>query len=401
MGIDSPDKRGGRSAELQRLLDQADGKPSKAGGSASSRTPPSTRSPLRSSPASTFPRRTTSAAPTPADAPDADRQRRTQPSVDPSARLRRSALVRSSIVGTGVRRPRTDRSAEPAAETTRSRAAGPSARGTARTVPPATRTAATRSLAGRWGAAGFAPVLPEHYPPADLPVLPVLPRNTDRSMPVAGIGVDRAVTTGQATALPPKGRPGQRRTLVLAGGVAAAVVAIVAISLGNRGGTGPAADAAPVPNRVVMVESTGANAEPTVTTVTAQVTTVNGAVVALVPDGNGQVRQLTVVTATPPAGRRTSPTTPAPRSSGRPGAAGVATPATSPTSGPATAPATAAPATTGPATTATATTAPATTAPATTATATPGPVPANPGDDVATVVTGLTTLTGWVPANIG
>lgn len=382
MGNDSSEEHVRRSAELQRLLDEAGRKPTAASGSdgtAAAGSPSPHRSPLRSSPPSTFPRRVTPAGPNPAAAPDADGQRRAASSGDPSARLRRSAMVRSSTAG--------------------ARRAG------GRAVPPSTRTAVARSMAGRWGPAGFTPAQPEYRPVADPatppaadrapdarpttsasasgPPAPAAPRQTD-SGPV--------VSAGTATSLPATVRPRQRRTLVLAGGVAAAVVAIVAVvSLGNRGGSGPAADAAPIPQRVVMVESTGVNAQPTVTTVTAQVSTVNGTVVALVPDATGRVRQLTVVTASPAAAAAptSTPATTAPRSNGRPGAAANPSNAGSPgiASG------TASP---------TATKGPETTAPATTEapTNTAGQAPADP-DDVATVVTGLTTLTGWVPVTTG
>lgn len=420
MGNTSSDEHARRSAELQLLLDEAGGKstaPSGRDGTASGPGSPSPhRSPLRSSPSSTFPRRVTPAVPKATATPDAERQQRVAANGDPSARLRRSAMVRSSTAG--ARRPRADRNTDPAAESGRPRGSATPGTGAraGRGVPPSTKTAVARSLAGRWGPAGFTPAQPEHRE-VNAPVAPPVPdgvphslasvtaTDSGRTVPVAqqAPDPDPAITTGRpATSLPVTVRPRQRRTLVLAGGVAAAVVAIVAVvSLGNRGGSGPAADAAPIPERIVMVESTGVDAEPTVTTVTAQVSTVNGTVVALVPDATGRVRQLTVVTATPPAGAapRTSPTTAAPRSSSTAGAAAASANAASPGAASGAASPTA---TNGPGTTAPVTTPPATTEPAITdqPTNTAGQAPADP-DDVATVVTGLTTLTGWVPVTTG
>jgi hypothetical protein len=409
MGINSPDEHTRRSAALQRLLDEADSKPSGAAGAASSRNPASAnRAGRRSSTSTGLPRRTIPA--TRAATPNAEGQRRTEPTGDPSARLRRSALVRSSTAG--ARRPRVERTAEPAGQTDRSRSRGtavPSPRAVAKTVPPSTKTAAARSLAGRWGAAGFSPpALPERRPDV-APALPqhgavpprstLPPRDADPSVPSAVPAGSPATTADRSTVLMPGGRPRQRRTLVLAGGVGAAVVAIVAVvSLGNRSGSGPAANAAPTPERVVTVQSTGANSQPTLSTVTAQVSTVDGTVVALVPDADGRIRQLTVVTAHPPAAatNSASPSPSATRSGDRPaGAPAVpASPSVTPSSAGTNAPATSAPATRTSATSTSATTAPATTAPAV-------PAPADPDDEVATVVTGLTTLTGWVPVTTG
>jgi hypothetical protein len=170
--------------------------------------------------------------------------------------------------------------------------------------------------------------------------------------------------------------PGRRRhgaALALASGVASAVVAIVAIVVfGDRTGSGPAATPDPDSARtMVTVESTGANGTPTVTTVTAQVSAVNGRLVALVTDGNGHIQQLAVVAAAVPTSSTdgaSSPTSDSPRVSSRPATEASASADPPPTSsglGYA-----------------------------------PAPVPADPGD-VATVVTGLTTLTGWVPVSTG
>ncbi len=476
MGTSTPEQHAGRSAELQRLLDEADNKPASgqfrsrpvtaprnavrapAPATRTSAEPPSPakastgtspsiskRSPLRSAPPTTFPRRAAAVTSKPADPSDRNAPRQAEPNGDVSARLRRPALVRSPIGGAGARRLRSDRSADPAGQVHRvngaagaaspatraagaaspaARAAGaasPAARAAGRAVSPSMKTAAARSLAGRWGASGFSPVLPEHRAAVEVPLLPQhAGRRAPTAMPrPAPAGADRqpdresvqarrprgttepatgAAVAGRteqvSTALPLDGRPRQRRTLVLAGGAAAAVVAIFAIvSLGNHSGSGPAAGSDPTPDKVAMVQSTGLDGEPTVTTVTAPVSTVNGRAVALVPDANGLIRPLMVITVTPPAAatRSSSPATTAPRSSGRPAGAGAGTSsavATTPKAAPAPSP------TPTPTPSSAPTTRP---VPSTTA----NPAPAGPGDDVATVVTGLTTLTGWVPITTG
>ena len=145
-----------------------------------------------------------------------------------------------------------------------------------------------------------------------------------------------------------------------------------------------------------MVQSTGADGKPTMTTVTAPVSTVNGRAVALVPDADGQIRQLTVVTATPPAvTARTSPAAPATSASGpggQPAGGAAATPTASPT--PSTSPTESASPTVS-----TSSASATSTSESPTGTAA-NPAPADPGD-VATVVTGLTKLTGWVPVTTG
>lgn len=425
MGTSTPEDHAGRSAELQRLLDEADDKPARrrparpaaaagaktighgtgavppAGRTPVERSTPgaaadltssaSKRSPLRSSPSATSPRKPAPAGRKLADSPNGGAQRRSEPQGDPAGRLRRSALVRSSIGGPGARRVLRDSNADQAgAGRARGGAGLAGARAAGRTVSPATKTAVARSLAGRWGPAGFSPVLPERRAAVDVPFLS---QDSGRRAPMTDPATAEAPLTGQSSiALPPTARPRQRRTLVLAGGAAAAVVAIFAIvSLGNRGGLGPAADSTPAPDRVAMVQSTGADGAPTVMTVTAPVSTVNGAVVALVPDADGRLRQLAVVTETPPAAAtRTATTTAAPQSGSRPAGGGAATTSAAPTTPSAsTSPAAS--------TTPTPTTRPAT--PTVTPT-TARPAPADPGD-VATVVTGLTKLTGWVPLTTG
>ena len=184
---------------------------------------------------------------------------------------------------------------------------------------------------------------------------------------------------------------------MLAGGVAAAVVAIVAISVGNRGSTPAAADPHSAA-KVAMVQSTGPDGRTTVMTVTAPVSTVNGVVVALVADADGNLRSLPVVTATPPATpeptgsssgappRSTANRTP--DSTGSANAAGNAAGTGNVTVG------------STPRVAVDGTSTSTTERPTPTTSVSPAPVQSEavpaPGD-VATVVTGLTTLTGWVP----
>lgn len=390
---------------------------------------PTQRSPLQSSPPSTFPRRVAPTVVTSTGAPATAAGRQVESAADPSDRLRRSALVRTPISGSGVRRKGAERSRAPGADAVRprivaeeegrpragNRAVGTGRRGPSKAVSAANKTAVTRALAGRWGAAGFVPEQPGYRPafdaqspeqqrrvqpavaPGDLAVsarertrAPRKPA-VDRRPVVPAPASTQSTTSSErkvSTALPPPtDRARQRRPVVVAGGIAAAVVAVVAIvSIGNRSGSNPAADATPNPARVVTVQSIGADGRTAMTTVTAPVSTVNGAVVALVPDANGRIQRLTVVTATPPA-PATASSTPrstaaSPRSTVRQvgGATGTSSSGT-----PAQLPATASN-----------TRSSATTSAAATPTPTAGPAPADPGD-VATVITGLTTLTGWVP----
>lgn len=421
MGTTPPEEHAGRSAELQRLLNEIGDPPApvrrrpppraassthpvRPGGDgrrpadgstiplprtavdARGTTPPepTTRSPLRSSPPTTFPRRVRPAAAPAANGAPASNAPSLAASADPSARQRRSGLVRSPINRAEVR----------------SSGAGRSAR-----VPPAsTKTAAARSMAGRWGPAGYPIAVPEQRvlpaTPAATPEVSRGPRtgSTPPAGPSVAVAVAAAAGQQRATSTVPPTRPTQRRALILAGGVAAAVVAIVAIvSIGNRSGSGPATDAGQTPQKVATVQTTGADGRATVATVTAPVSTVNGQLVALVQGADGQVRQLPVVTAAPPAvPARTS--APAARTSPARTSAPVAAPTARSSesasgSGPAaaTAPANGAPATT----TRSATQQPTTTAPPSTVGVT-NAAPDEPGD-VATVVTGLTTLTGWEP----
>ena len=442
----TPKAHAGRSAELQRLLADAESaassvppRPGARTAPADAPTPPSgpsavsgrastsqsNRSPLRSSPPTTFPRRLRptvagtavsggavagtavsrgavagaagrrAAGPGTAGPADGPAQRRATPKADQSARLGRSALVRSQLGRAGARALRSDHRADAAGAPGRLRGApGPTeatraSRATSdRTAVPARKIAAPRSFAGRSGSAATS--YPQ-WPHRTAVPAHSLPPTAEVRLPVA------QREAGSATALPPIVRPRQRRTLVLAGGVAAAVVAIVAIvSLGNRGGSDPAAGVAPEPEKVAMVQSTGADGKPTMTTVTAPVSTVNGRAVALVPDADGQIRQLTVVTATPPAvTARTSPAAPATSASGpggQPAGGAAATPTASPT--PSTSPTESASPTVS-----TSSASATSTSESPTGTAA-NPAPADPGD-VATVVTGLTKLTGWVPVTTG
>ncbi len=208
-----------------------------------------------------------------------------------------------------------------------------------------------------------------------------------------------------STPLPPAARRRQqRRAVVLAGGVAAAVVAIVAITVGERSVTSPADGSATPPSKIAIVQSVDTSGRTMQLTVTAPVTTIAGALVALVQGADGSTTSLPVVAPRPTAGttRPTGTATPTPTSADiEVGATSNSTSAGRTNSGSVTAPTTApppsAPVTTAPPTTAPVTTAPLTTAPVTTRSAGTASRAGAGGDPTATVITGLTTLTGWEP----
>lgn len=185
-----------------------------------------------------------------------------------------------------------------------------------------------------------------------------------------------------------------RRAMALAGGVAAAVVAIVAITVGNRLAAVPSSSVdQKLPVGYAVVGSVGSDGRSTAVTVTAPMTTVGGKLVALVAGADGTTRQapvLTVLSSTPatspPADSGTSPsgtsaTTPSAPSSGAGNSAALNSAAGNSGAGARTAGSTSPDRTGRP--------------------GSPGPVPA--AGDTATVVTGTSRLTGWapVPTTIG
>lgn len=87
-------------------------------------------------------------------------------------------------------------------------------------------------------------------------------------------------------------RRNKRRALVLAGGVAAAVVAIVAITIGSGPG---GSDATARPDESAVVRSVGPDGQATAITVTAPTTTIGGRPVVVVPGANGGTQQLPVL----------------------------------------------------------------------------------------------------------
>jgi len=107
---------------------------------------------------------------------------------------------------------------------------------------------------------------------------------------------DRLGETHQPAAARP--RKDRRRAFVLAGGVAAAVVAIVAVTV--HGAPETASNDAPVDRTgTAVVRSTGSDGKPSQPTVTAPMSTVGGQLVALVTNTDGSVSRLPVLTVLP------------------------------------------------------------------------------------------------------
>ena len=114
------------------------------------------------------------------------------------------------------------------------------------------------------------------------------------------------------SAPPPRSR---RRALAIAGAAAAAVVAIVAIGVSNGTAQSPTAGQLDSPIGLAVVVSTGLNGSTTQVTVTAPMTTVGGRLVAVVTAADGAVRHLPVLavltaTGVRPTGSSGRPATP-------------------------------------------------------------------------------------------
>jgi len=172
---------------------------------------------------------------------------------------------------------------------------------------PADHPAPDDSTASDHGGVGVGPDASARIEPAigQPPVQPVAPRissgtaSSDYPVLVARAALQAADRLGEihqpAAARPLRDR---RRAFVLAGGVAAAVVAIVAVTV--HGAPGTASNDAPVDRTgTAVVRSTGSDGKPSQPTVTAPMSTVGGQLVALVTNTDGSVSRLPVQTVLP------------------------------------------------------------------------------------------------------